>query len=325
MTEEQYEIIDSIIEDYICHYDVFFGYNSSFFYNLYINKKELNINEEKLPYQKSSATETLKKIKEYYSKFYPEVLEKLDKAFNSGIFNIHYRDEDLDLDDLYLSSKEDIVFYQNENIINIPLFGDVRDIMITAHEIRHFLNQPNEAARNNINDLLTEGLSQFEEYQILEFLYNKGEINYKDRLKYYNYEIIKFKNLRRNVIFILELIITKQQLGKINLENYRFLFKNNDTKIFEANCESFLNDHGDFEANNWHLLGHFLNAYMIEQYENSDNFIEKFKKLNDKLLNNSGIECLNDIGLDFNSDQVISRLDESMKYLESKFCKEKTK
>ena len=59
---------------------------------------------------------------------------------------------------------------------------------------------------------------------------------------------------------------------------------------------------------------------MIEQYENSDNFIEKFKKLN-----NSGIECLNDIGLDFNSDQVISRLDESMKYLESKFCKEKTK
>ena len=80
-----------------------------------------------------------------------------------------------------------------------------------------------------------------------------------------------------------------------------------------------------FEANNWHLLGHFLNAYMIEQYENSDNFIEKFKKLNDKLLNNSGIECLNDIGLDFNSDQVISRLDESMKYLESKFCKEKTK
>ena len=86
-----------------------------------------------------------------------------------------------------------------------------------------------------------------------------------------------------------------------------------------------MNDHGNFEANNWHLLGHFLNAYMIEQYENSDNFIEKFKKLNDKLLNNSGIECLNDIGLDFNSDQVISRLDESMKYLESKFCKEKTK
>ena len=65
MTEEQYEIIDSVIEDYICHYDVFFGYNSSFFYNLYINKKELNISKEELPYQKSSATETLKKIKEY--------------------------------------------------------------------------------------------------------------------------------------------------------------------------------------------------------------------------------------------------------------------
>ena len=45
----------------------------------------------------------------------------------------------------------------------------------------------------------------------------------------------------------------------------------------------------------------------------------------DDLINNSGIECLNDIGLDFNSDQVISRLDESMKYLESKFCKEQTK
>lgn len=41
MTEEQYEIIDSIIEDYICHYDVFFGYNSSFFTIYILIKKNL--------------------------------------------------------------------------------------------------------------------------------------------------------------------------------------------------------------------------------------------------------------------------------------------
>ena len=68
-----------------------------------------------------------------------------------------------------------------------------------------------------------------------------------------------------------------------------------------------------------------VSTFYMADISEYDNFIEKFKKLNDKLLNNSGIECLNDIGLDFNSDQVISRLDESMKYLESKFCKEKTK
>lgn len=35
MTEEQYEIIDSIIEDYICHYDVFLVITLLFLQSIY--------------------------------------------------------------------------------------------------------------------------------------------------------------------------------------------------------------------------------------------------------------------------------------------------
>lgn len=41
MTEEQYEIIDSVIEDYICHYDVFLVITLPFFTIYILIKKNL--------------------------------------------------------------------------------------------------------------------------------------------------------------------------------------------------------------------------------------------------------------------------------------------
>lgn len=320
-----YKILDSIIEDYICNCDIFLANNSKFFYELYKNKKVFNVELEPYNYQKYSATESFKMIEEFYNNFFPESVEEINNAFNGGIFDIKYRDENLEYNDNYLVDKSDIVFYENKNIINIPLQGNMVDFPIIAHEIRHHLNHPKNEERSCINDLLTESLSQFEEYLILEYFYNKGEIKEKDRNRFHKEVVFKMNSLRNEMLFILELIILKQDLGTINKENYTFRFKQT-SEIFEGNCIELLNNMKNFEADNQHLLGHFIDTYMIQEYEKDNSFIDKYKKLNEQLLNNSDIECLNTIGLDFyNEDETINKLTESMRYIEDKVCGRKTK
>lgn len=53
---------------------------------------------------------------------------------------------------------------------------------------------------------------------------------------------------------------------------------------------------------------------------------EMYKKLNEQLLNNCGIECMKTIGLDLNNDEeTINKLTESMRYIEDKVCRGKVK
>lgn len=325
MTEEMYKRIDNIIEDYICNHDIFLGVNSKFFYELYKTKKNINVILEPYQYQKSSATESFKKIQEFYSTFFPDKINEIKEAFDSGKFDIKYRDENLEYDDNYLIERKETVFYEHKNIINIPLYGTTCDIPIIAHEIRHHLNNPKNEDRSSVNDLLTESLSQFEEYLILEYFYNKGEIKESDRNRFYKEVVYKMNELRKEMLFILELIILKQDLGTINRENYKFLF-NQNIEIFEENCIQLFTDMMNFEGDNWHFLGHFLDTYMIKEYEKDNKFIDKYKKLNEQLLNNSNIECLNTIELDFyNEEDTINKLSDSMKYIENKVCRRKTK
>ena len=325
MTEEMYKRIDSIIEDYICNYDIFLAHNAKFFYKLYETKKTINVKLEPYSYQKISATNTFKKIEEFYGLFFPNDLSKIKEVFNNGKFDITYRDEDLELDDNYLSSKKETVFYENNDTINIPLLGDVRDIIITCHEIRHHLNHPKNSERSSINDLLTESLSQFEEYLVLEYFYNKGDICKDDRTRYYKEVVDKFNDMNNLIMFILKLIIIKQDFGTISKENYSFLF-NSGTEVFESNCVVLLSDNQNFEQINEHFLGHFLDTYMIKQYEEDNNFLEKYKKLNQALFENSDIDCLNIIDLDFEDEEdTINKLSNSMKYIEDKVCGRKIK
>lgn len=324
MTEEQYKKLNNIIENFICNHDIFLVNNLNFFYNLYKSKKIIYVEIEQFDYQKSSATETFKKIEEYYNTFFPENLVEIKEAFNNGKFDIKYQDENLEYDDNYISGVNNTRFYENSNIINIPLYGNTSDIMITAHEIRHHLNNPKTSRRNIINDLITESLSQFEEYLILEYYYNKGDITPNDRKKYYEKQANKFIGLRNQILFIIELIIVKQNLGNISAENYKFLFNYQD-EFFKDNCTLLLNTTPNFEQINQDMLGHFLSNYMIEQYENTDNFIEKFKNLNNQLFQNPDIDCLNTIGLDFNNlEDVNNKLLQSMEHTENKLLKGKT-
>lgn len=257
-------------------------------------------------FTKMNASESFKIVKEFIDKYYPEDSSYLNKLFNSGIFNIKY------IDDINSQiEKEKIGSWQGKDCINIHLFGDSRDIVIIMHEIRHILNDPTDKTyknRNLVNDLFTEGLSVTDEFLIAN--YYKTEYSSLEADNLMNYSM--FTCLRRlsYVNFVLKLILIKDNLGYINIENYKILFGSSDFDNDLKLCRIFLSQTNSYKditliTDVWYVLGLFIASYLYNDYLNTGS-ISKFKKVNESLiLNKNFYEIFSTMGLNILYDEEV--------------------
>lgn len=321
MEKNDYKKLNEIMEDYInylARYNYIFLYNAEFFHQLTTNYEEFEISSDEHNYQKINATNSFKLVKEFYLKFYPEEIEKLEQLFNSGVFEIYYIDE-LYEEKLYLT-KEDILFRQGKkdghSFIKLPLTGDIRDIHLIIHEIRHQLNEPDEN-RDIDNDTLTETLSMFDEILALDYFKDRlTEDTYKKLKKYYFHNFYKLFN---NVNFITELIMVKRILGEISIENYKMLFDKVNEDALEYDLKKFLNTHESYHSidahiQNWYVFGLFLISFMHQEYQKDTKYLDKVKQFNESVKNNGYInDCLKLVDIDLTDDDIIDKLRKSLK------------
>lgn len=313
---ESLDLLNNIIEDYMNYLhkkSSLFLDNICFFGALSEYYKDYEITDVECEVKKMNAVDSFNIIKELYDKYYKEEIPRIEELFNGGHFNVFYKDE-VEEEKIYV--EDETRFCQVYDNINLPLNGDITDVFSIAHEMRHLLNYPSEG-RNPSNDILTESLSMFDEtlvFDILEEKMNKQEID-KMRLKWY-------KNRTKNfayVNFICILIYLKQQLGYINVENYKIRFGSKNLKDDIKNCERILSSYNkskciDAHIYNKYVFGIFLASYMHQQYLKDSKFLDKIKTLNLKIKNNENIiESLKAIDLNINNFDTINILIDSLK------------
>ncbi|MBE6149135.1 MAG: hypothetical protein E7170_00240 [Firmicutes bacterium] len=320
MEKEDYKIVNEIIEDYINYLyrsNYIFLDNASFFHELTNNYEDFIVKSEPFKFKKINATDSFKLVRQFYDIYYKEEKEELENLFNSGVFDIYYVDE-LIKEKIYLEPFE-YTFSQgtrnNKFYIRLPLNGDIRDVHLIIHEVRHQLNQPQQG-RNIENNTLTEALSMFDEFLAYEhfkkLLDEETKINLKKR--YFD----NFSFIIPEVNFITKLIIIKTELGEITLEHYNMLFdKITEEELVDKlnkylNVDSYKQIKTDFK--NWYVLGLFLISYMHQEYLKNPNYLEKVKELNKHVKNNEDVlNCLKSVDIDLSKQGIIEELRKSYK------------
>lgn len=320
MEKEDYKMVNEIIEDYINYlyrYNYVFLENASFFHELTNNYEDFIVKSEPFKYKKMNATDSFKLVRQFYDYYYKEEKEELENLFNSGVFDIYYVDE-LIKEKIYLEPFE-YTFSQgtinNNFYIRLPLFGNIRDVHLIIHEVRHQLNQPKEG-RNIENDTLTETLSMFDEIlaydYFKELLDDEVKINLKKR--YFD----NFSSIIPEVNFVTKLLIIKTKLGEISLEHYNMLFDEITEEELEDKLNKYLNVDSykkiktDFK--NWYVLGLFLISFMHQEYLKNPNYLEQVKELNKRVKNNEDVlSCLKVVNIDLSKQGIIEELRQSYK------------
>lgn len=314
MDKELLKKINIIVEDYIIYLhrkNALFLSNAAFFYHL---NKDLALEAKEIEYEniKMSGYDTFKLVCEFYKKYYPEDLKKINTLFEDGTIDIYYYDE-LKEEQIYIDYYKNQFrqgFDRDHLYINIPLEGIILDYQRVIHEIRHFLNCPKEG-RKIFNDTLTEGLSIFDELIALDFMCeNFGNIAHILKNNY----IVKMLNLSKYACFISKVVLLKDKLGEINEENYKLLYDETGLDDFIKLCNDVFSDidsYEDINADicNWYSFGAMIALFMYKNYKEDENYLNKFKELNKAMLENKEIvECLEIVNIDLLSDDIIDIL-----------------
>lgn len=316
MDEKLIKKMNDILNDYINYLNKvnpIFLQNAAFFCEL----NSLKIDIKKIDFEpiKMNAFDTFNLIKKFYARYHPDEIEEVEKLFNGGVFNIHYRDE-LEEEKIYLT-KDDIISCQriieNHPDINISLSGDIWDYQKVIHEIRHQLNQPING-RSPSNDNLTEGISIFDEFLALDFINEKLE-NVKFLKNNYIYELLLNSNY---ISFICKLINIKEKLGLVNLENYELLYGLADQEEFIDKCNmifSEIDSYKEIKADeyNWYTFGVLIAMFMYKKYKDDKSYLEKIRKLNQAAKENLYLErCLEIVNIDLYDDDIIEILKDTL-------------
>lgn len=314
MEEQLLSKINSIIEDYINYLNrrnFLFLLNAGFFLKL---NKNIDLDAKKIEYEdiKMSGYDTFKLVRSFYEKYYSDELKEIKKIFDEGIFDIYYFDE-LEEEQIYVDFEQRQFrqgYRDGHPYINIPLEGTILDYQRVVHEIRHQLNYPNKG-RGMSNDILTEGLSIFDEIIALDFISDKV-----DDMAYIlkNNYVIEMIKMSKYVSFIARLVLLKDKLGYINIENYKLLYEKEGLEDFIQECgEKFknINSYEDINADvcNWYSFGVMIALFMYKNFKEDENYLNKVKELNKAMKDNMNIVgCLNIIGLHLMDDNIIEKL-----------------
>jgi len=314
MDKELLEKINRVTEDYINYLyrkNSLFLFNMAFFLEL---NKNLNVEAKPVDYEyiKMSGYDTFKLVWEFYKKYYPEELEKVKKLFDDGTIDIYYYDE-LKEEQIYFDYRTTQFRqgYKNDHLyINIPLEGIVLDYQRIIHEIRHSLNAPSEGRRPD-NDILTEGLSIFDEIICLDFMSEKiGNIGHILKNNY----IVKMLGLSNYVSFTTKVILLKERLGSVSIENYKLLYGEEGLEDFIKLCNQefkYIESYEDISAEtcNWYSFGAMIALFMYKKFKEDENYLSKVKELNKAMLENKEIvECLKIVGINLQGDDIIHML-----------------
>lgn len=188
--------------------------------------------------------------------------------------------------------------------------GLLTDSIIWVHEISHYRNQTDNK-RGQVNDILTELLAFTESLVYVDYLekkrYKKEGVMFK---------ISEYKNLYNviNIAFLsVRIYLLYYLLGEVSKENYKYLYKEDDTyekalKVFEGLKKQ---DQDAIFTIIWYSIG-TISLYNYEMFKENIAFIEKIKKLNDKIQMDISLEDalkIIDIKLDCESlDKILNSI-----------------
>jgi len=213
-------------------------------------------------------------------------------------------------------------YYGEHKSIEVYNNGLLTDSIIWVHEISHYRNQPDNG-RSEVNDLLTELLAFTESFIYIDYLekqgYKKESIMFKIS-EYKNlYNIIKTAYLSVRIYLLYFL------LGKVSKENYKYLYKEDET--YENALNVFENlkkqDQDAIFTILWYSIG-TISLYNYEKYKEDNNYVEKIKELNDRVQSNITLEHalkIMDIRLD---EESLSKILEGINNFKNRLVEEQS-
>lgn len=331
MNQEKYKKLNLIIKEYndfLIKKDPFLHKNLNFFINLSSNLNNKKITNDSYfieseyidSFSNLKISESIEIIRDFYNEINPKlnINQILDNILRDGTLNIFYEDEIEEYyDELQFNSFPYCGKVGGRISINLPLNGKTRDILLISHELRHYLNEPENIDRTHFNNILTESLSITDEFLLFDYLkkidFDESEIN---KLKKERFIFTKKRSY--NLHFISQLLNIVDKLGQINKDNYLLYYKDEERyNNFSNECEHFLDylENGylmNIEKDYYYVFGIFLASYMHQEYLNDSSFINKYNQLNDYLKVTDNLDCLNLIDIDLLKPSGIQKLIDSL-------------
>lgn len=196
-------------------------------------------------------------------------------------------------------------FKKNHIELNVSYNNRISDAMVLVHELAHARGM--KPIFNKTYDFFTETMAFTEQYIFIEYL-NKMGYN-KD------FNILKSKNYRSlwkynyNAYSILLLLDIYNTLGKVSLENCKFLYNNQVTEedyqkgvdiVFGYLSKPLCR----FLQPIYYSIGYMYAPYMVERHSENPNFFNQIKYLTANL-NTIGIgKFFENIGLSNDEEEI---------------------
>lgn len=211
---------------------------------------------------------------------------------------------------------------KEKKLIDVCENGFVFDIPILIHEISHFRDSTLNGCRNQISELLTEGLAYGETLISADYLYELGFVN--DAKTIFKFEGNMLYQIATKYIKVAKLFLTYKEYKNISKENHHKLFQ--EDKEYE-NAILFLKENNSYDLihETWHVLGLFLAPFLLMKYKNDKTFMENLKRLHEEINAKDFLECLKTMGLNDLGEEDRIQILHAMQKVKEIYFKERGK
>lgn len=174
-------------------------------------------------------------------------------------------------------------FKQNHIGLSVNYNNSISDATVLVHELAHARGM--EPIFYKTYDFFTETMAFTEQYIFIEYLNNMGYNKDLNILKSKNYRSLwRFNYSAYSILMLLEVYNT---LGKVSLENCKFLYDNISNEDYQKSVDNVF---GYLSKPLYKLLqpiyysiAYMHAPYMLEKYKENPNFINKIKYLTENL------------------------------------------
>ena len=198
---------------------------------------------------------------------------------------------------------------QRGKYIEIFLSNSIMDAFAIAHEVTHYMNQP-EGQRSVVSDMLTESLSYGMEFVFAQLLLNENFMI--EDAKYFIYnchiELLKYAYKMAPIYRILHVY---KKCKKINIRKYNKIIENGNYENDIAIFIEYINANRDYIHDTWDFLGRSMAVYIYNEYRKDKEIIRKMIKLNDAINYMVFEYCLQIIGIQ-NMDDLFYKISDAL-------------